>query len=44
MYSQPEEKIEASRVVLFRVPEGFHVNSSGLTLTDGDRSLGTFSV
>ena len=28
MCSQPEEKIEAGRVVLFRVPEGFHVNSS----------------
>ena len=44
MCSQPEEKIEAGRVVLCRVPEGFHVSSSALILRDGDRSLATFSV
>ena len=44
MCSQPEEKIEGGRVVLFRVPEGFHVNSGAVTLTDSVRSLATFFV
>ena len=37
MCSQLEEKIEVGRVVPSRLPEGFHVYSSALTLIDRHR-------